>query len=1608
MKIKFIHSLLLYSILLLNLLNSSPGFAQGCWGCLANPITGNDPTFSRDCTNGSLNWTSTLPKCDSTASSIGYFYLPPTLTLNGIVASDYSTAGTTQFMWAHIDTAAPVEIYAYKLFLAKDQTYCIDPRVAGIHSAPEGTVQIKISRLTLDSVLYSDNLVSYALGDSVTARFEATVSDTFTISIIVQRTGSSSLDVFIDDVMIREVYPDPSPVTISSAQTIHPGTANTLYASAGFNQYFWFENGSPIDTTLTDSLVITPDSLSAYYFVIGKDDNDCPSFSEMLPGFIITPGGGTCDCFISPNLVVDGDFSTWPHVPAITPGLNWYFGGTQINFAGGVQLPHRSPLKFHSLQTPGFVPTTPPSVNGDRAYYVYSTQMNQLAPWWLNGNVSSGVFICDMASNPANTGNFLPIWEQEIQINSQDDYCLSADVGFISYNHYQLNPPIFPAAIPIVDLCLQEINPNPGPPIIISGPLQLNNGNWNQLTGSANVTPGTYKIMIRAIQYGWNGSRGNDVIIDNVQMGTNSLTGAQISPGSIIPYCLNNPITLMEIAGNSGMNYSWSASPSGGISGSGQSILFTPTPSSSYTVTVTVTHPSLPGCGDVASVQIEPLKVDILTKGDFFCKGDPNPKIIQAQPSASISWLSYQWYFNNSLIPGSTQTTISVNTPGSYTVEINDGMGCTTTATVFMTEEDCCNHSAQLIPNGTTITSATLTGPSAIIQGTVSISGTVNWNGLNIFMGPNAQIDIPYATSPVNELIISGSTLRADCSIMWQGIVVQGDLSEWTPQGGLIVDQGSLIQDAIEAVRSEDNGPFLLHESTFDLNWVHVQVEDYTTIPIPSHFGNISGCKFDCSSAISLVPHIGGRTFIGVNINKAVFNWKEFNLTNQVLNYTSTHSSSTLPTLYRNADIGINAQNVKIFIANSEFKDFVCDPMYTNPCTLSYGQGTRAIQVESRGGFVYVYDNKFDNCHIGVLATSNDLTHVKRNQFRDISLFGVWCHLNPGAFLSKATCHINSNIFTNNSYLDLHTAAIRFTQNRGSMQADSNFVTSFFCGIVNDLNSSVIPVPGPSNPTTKFIMRENFLMNDHLQVNGYGIYSKEFYDVSSDIKHNVINARHTGLFTLSPNDKLRIASNVINMRAHQTSNATQTIFQTHPNQGIYMEGNLGSYVSDNEIIGQYLPTKLRAIEISSITDGVFCRNITRQSQINFLVKKPNFFTNLIDNEFFSASLNAIRFENFGNTGNQGFQSGLYVYSNKNIFNCGYSSTVHSQNSLVFNLNPSLPQSRYFAVSSATLDPHWCSNPGTSGVTLLSVECTDQDHPCVKYPSSPEYYLDNDWLCGVRGDFHSRIHEDEADEDFVREWLPDQHLQLLGMTDTLIEYTPLANWIVKLQAFLILRSSDSLIQTDSSFIRFMDSIPGTGIGKWIAIQDSLTVGNSEDALDLLDTWTTDYPFEEDLRQVMKIMLQMESESRTRPDSAETEILTTIAEQCPDSSYLSVHLARGLLMFHLPEDFFHPCENDSLTEDEFWYYDTDSLSSSVLTLYPNPADDICTAEVDASVEGEKIIYVYNTMGHLIEVYPFDEMESSVEMEVGSLTQGIYIILLYADSVFVESKLLSVQHP
>jgi hypothetical protein len=67
-----------------------------------------------------------------------------------------------------------------------------------------------------------------------------------------------------------------------------------------------------------------------------------------------------------------------------------------------------------------------------------------------------------------------------------------------------------------------------------------------------------------------------------------------------------------------------------------------------------------------------------------------------------------------------------------------------------------------------------------------------------------------------------------------------------------------------------------------------------------------------------------------------------------------------------------------------------------------------------------------------------------------------------------------------------------------------------------------------------------------------------------------------------------------------------------------------------------------------------------------------------------------------------------------------------------------------------------------------------------------------------------------------------------------------------------------------------------------------------------------------------------------------------------------------------------------------------------------------KVDASIEVEKIIYIYDTYNYLLSVYPILEEETSTELEFEELTQGVYLVLLYVDGEFRESKLLVVNHP
>jgi hypothetical protein len=118
---------------------------------------------------------------------------------------------------------------------------------------------------------------------------------------------------------------------------------------------------------------------------------------------------------------------------------------------------------------------------------------------------------------------------------------------------------------------------------------------------------------------------------------------------------------------------------------------------------------------------------------------------------------------------------------------------------------------------------------------------------------------------------------------------------------------------------------------------------------------------------------------------------------------------------------------------------------------------------------------------------------------------------------------------------------------------------------------------------------------------------------------------------------------------------------------------------------------------------------------------------------------------------------------------------------------------------------------------------------------------------------------------------------------------------------------------------------------------------------------------------------------------------------------------MLMFSDTTIYWHACEQDTFTEEDIWYQESNAGGTpDWLIVYPNPGDDEVTAEADASIEGEREIYLYDGYGHLLDTWPIPPASADVKMDISGYAQGVYIVILYADAQYVQSKLLIIQRP
>jgi len=171
-------------------------------------------------------------------------------------------------------------------------------------------------------------------------------------------------------------------------------------------------------------------------------------------------------------------------------------------------------------------------------------------------------------------------------------------------------------------------------------------------------TPGTYQIQLIAS----NGT-DSDTTIQSITIYSLPIVNAGVDVG----ICSGSSVTLNATTSGGNLTYNWS--PSASLSAPTQSqTLASPAISTNYVITV---NDGLCANNDTVTVTVWPLP--------------SNPIITQVGNTleATTGFAAYQWYENNVIISGETQSTLAPINDGNYTVDAIDTNGCISTSQAF-------------------------------------------------------------------------------------------------------------------------------------------------------------------------------------------------------------------------------------------------------------------------------------------------------------------------------------------------------------------------------------------------------------------------------------------------------------------------------------------------------------------------------------------------------------------------------------------------------------------------------------------------------------------------------------------------------------------------------------------------------------------------------------------------------------------------------------------------------------------------------------------------------------------------------------------------------------
>ncbi len=278
------------------------------------------------------------------------------------------------------------------------------------------------------------------------------------------------------------------------------------------------------------------------------------------------------------------------------------------------------------------------------------------------------------------------------------------------------------------------------------------------------------------------------------------------------------------------------------------------------------------------------------------------------------------------------------------TLTLNDGL-CSKSINIWK----CCKDATGVAPmlNDETITS-NLSGGTYYLNGTITIDGNVTIAGVTFNMAQEAKIVLKAPTT----FNINTSTIKAGCNYMWDGIYN-------TNSNSTVSTQASTIQDAQNAIVSENGGYVSASNTLFNLNYSGIVVSK-STVPNPLM---VSNCKFYSTTdgtgttpRYLIAPLETKRGSVGISANF-------------VSNIQIGDVNKATKNKFSYTDYGIVVNNSSANIYNNNFINF---PVYY-PGGKGYGieiignnNTARTVVIGGYNTGNNIYTNLFSNCNKGI------------------------------------------------------------------------------------------------------------------------------------------------------------------------------------------------------------------------------------------------------------------------------------------------------------------------------------------------------------------------------------------------------------------------------------------------------------------------------------------------------------------------------------------------------------------------------------------------------------------------------------------------------------------